>query len=476
MSTEQIRNARRRLALRLRERSVKLETIKAARNLEAAVVRIAGEARAAAVVIIDDECPGHRQSPWLQKLAEQLRDLHDRRWPRLVCVTRKPQTAGMARSPGYPMIWHFVKWDEKHRWIDSAVRLALDLADQITQEDTGIAVLPPPQGPEIVGENEVFLRAIDRLEKAIGSPCGLVTGEVGAGKIFLIRALWGRRKQEGRMVVLPCGSFFKDYYVGGILRRFGGGRESIDQLRPYLVEADGGLLVLHHVERLPTALQEELAVRLETAAGNRDEPRLLSGIDSDRLDEQVVTVIGTSTFEPDILLKTGRVNPDLLRRLAKHHVRIPSLTQRGPQDIRLLAEDIVARISKRMGRPLPKMDAAVVRALAGTDWPNNISDLVRTLEHAVGRCRDGRIRLSDLPGGGTMHPPRSAGGTLDSIVEEAKRAAIIRTLEQTGGDVEKAARILGRHPKRLYPIMAQLGLTTPGMARRGHGVRRKRVP
>lgn len=131
----------------------------------------------------------------------------------------------------------------------------------------------------IVGRGKCFCDAVVELARIVAGPLGFVTGEVGVGKMNLIRTLWRQIAGERQMIVLPCGTFFKDYYMGATHRRFGGGRDGIDQINRYLKEADGALLVLHHIDRLPRSLQEDLAVRLEEASTSEDGSSLLLGLD-----------------------------------------------------------------------------------------------------------------------------------------------------------------------------------------------------
>ena len=126
--------------------------------------------------------------------------------------------------------------------------------------------------------------------------------------MFIIRAIWHQLTGKRRVIVLPCGSFFKDYYVAGIRRRIAGGREAVDDLRSYLKESHRGLLVLHHVERLPTALQEELAARLASSMAGPELARRLSGVDHEGLQEYDVMIVATSTFSPELLQQTAIEN------------------------------------------------------------------------------------------------------------------------------------------------------------------------
>ncbi len=239
-------------------------------------------------------------------------------------------------------------------------------------------------------------------------------------------------------------------------------------MTPYLKEAHNGVLVLHHVEQLPTALQEELAVRLPSSVVAPGLAARVSGVDRDGLQEYDVRIIATSTLPPDVLLETGRIIPDLAAKLRKRHVRIPSLGERGPEDVRLVCEDILRRIAERQGLDgAPRMDDEVVSILTMRSWPENLSDLVSVLEYALRRCRGGTIRPTHLPK--NLPACRPSPRTLDEAVAQAQRRAIEDALEQTGGKVAEAALLLGRNEKALFRLMKTLGIPAKRSQRKPHG-------
>jgi sigma-54 dependent transcriptional regulator, acetoin dehydrogenase operon transcriptional activator AcoR len=155
------------------------------------------------------------------------------------------------------------------------------------------------------------------------------------------------------------------------------------------------------------------------------------------------------------------LNAELAVKLRKRHVQIPSLSQRGPDDLLLLCEDLLQRICarQRLNSPL-KLDQRVASILTTSEWPENISDLVRVLEYAIRQCRGNTIRVAHLPKDMLGNRPQRAAGTLDEIVADAQRTAIENALDRTGGDVAAAAKLLGRNPKGLYRLMGQLGIST----------------
>lgn len=462
LAPAQLAARRRRLARLLRARSVGLQNRRVAAD-GPSMVRFAMEARGAPVIVVDDSHTLPDKAPWLAGLVKSASDFAPQRRPRLVYVTRRTSAAGLAQALRHPLVRHYVQRDDGHQWVDAAAEAALGLAAEAQAE--AAAVAPAPSAPataEIIGASPPFREAVEGVSRLLRSPYGLVTGRPGVGKLFLIRTLWRQMRGKERVMILACGSFFKDYYIAGSRRRFGGGREALDQLAPFLGEADGGLLVLHHVEQLPTAVQEELAARMDFAAdGPQDTVRFLN-FDKEGIVEYDVRLVATSTSEPERLARTGRLIPDLVRALRKRHVRIPSLAERGPEDMRLLCEGLLERIARHEGQAGgPHVDRAVLKALVRAEWPNNLTDLLRVLEKAARAARGGTIRRQHLPKG----LPAAGGGedvlTLDEITAQAQRAAIQNALEQTGGNVAQAAALLGRNKHALYRLMGRLRMT-PG--------------
>jgi len=471
LTPKQLTAKRRRMRERLRAHGVELQALAVGKNRKTLIDRLVIEARSAAIVTLDDEHAIPSEAPWLAELTEEVMDLVEPSRPRVVYVTSGTGVAGQLQASQHPIVSAWIKRGDGNLWVDAVVEAVLDLAEQFQ------AITPQPAAapiiPDIVGDSPCFREALADLEEIMRSPYGMITGEPGTGKMFLIRSVWRQIAGDVRPIILPCGSFYKDYYVAGGRRRYGGGREAIDQLTPYLDEADKGLLVLHRVEELPTAVQEELAVRLPPSTGRSETATRLVGVDREGLVERDVKIIATSESPPELLEQTGRVIPDFLAKLRKRHVRIPSLAQRGQEDTRMICEDIMQRISLSKGLTPPvRMGAAVARKLSRAVWPNNTSDLIAVLEHAVRRCKGRMITMQHLPKGIADLSRRGRPATLPDIVAQAQKAAIQNALGQTAGSVPKAAGLLGVSRYALYRLMPKLGLPTGPKPRQRHGSRR----
>jgi len=458
---------RRRLAGLLRKAGIELANLRLGRNLPLTVSRLVAQ-EPPVIVALDDAHDLVDDAPWLAEMTGESAGLAPRRQPRVIYVTAAASAAGLAQALRHPLVRHYVRRDDKGRWVGDVALVVGDLLEQAEAIVAGELAPAPAGHAGIVGTSACFREAVEDLIGVLQSPCGLVSGEPGVGKMFLVRALWEQLCPQERMIVLPCGSFFKDYYLAGSRRRYGGGREAVDQLRPFLDEAQDGLLVLHQVQQLPTAVQEDLAARMACFSGDCDHPLRLRGVDRQGLQEADVRIVATSNFPPDLLARTGRLIPELADKLRKRHVRVPSLAERGPQDVELLCHSLLRQIClsqarlrtpPRQGRTiLPRIEPEVLRKLAHTPWPGNVADLLRVLEHAVRRCRGGAIRLEHLPRELVLGPAAGTA-TLDEIVAQAQKTAIDAALLQTGGDVGRAADLLGRIRHALYRLMGKLGLT-----------------
>jgi two-component system response regulator AtoC len=117
-------------------------------------------------------------------------------------------------------------------------------------------------------------------------------------------------------------------------------------------------------------------------------------------------------------------------------------------------------------------------------WPGNIRELENVIERCVLLADDSTIRLRDLPpevrasvgssGAEAAETGGDAGddgdegddvGGLKAQVKEAtvrlERELIVKALQQTGGNVTQAARLLKISRKSLQIKMKELGLREP---------------
>lgn len=168
-----------------------------------------------------------------------------------------------------------------------------------------------------------------------------------------------------------------------------------------------------------------------------------------------VRVLATTHRPLEELVREGRFDDRLMRRLQVVRIRVPSLRER-PGDIPLLAEHFLTRHGAA-GATISPGAAAVLQAGA---WPGN----VRQLEHAM------RDLAQRLPGGAeTVVEPEQLPADLLSekpsthaqahYPAEDRRTVLLRALSSHGGNRTAAARALGIGRATFYRWWREEGLS-----------------
>ena len=186
-------------------------------------------------------------------------------------------------------------------------------------------------------------------------------------------------------------------------------------------------------------------------------------------------------------------------------IHLPPLRERR-EDIPLLVDHFLARFNERLKKQVTGAEPEAIDRLISHQWPGNIRELENVIERTILFCEGPLIRLADLPGelGGTPHPampgpvpeerapsapsttsssgalpaqatppaPPPAAVTVPPVGEEVgslkeavraetervERELIQRALDETGGNVTKAARKLQISRKSLQTKMKEFGL------------------
>ena len=179
-----------------------------------------------------------------------------------------------------------------------------------------------------------------------------------------------------------------------------------------------------------------------------------------------VRVIATTNRDLTRCVAQGEFREDLFYRLNVFPIVNPPLRERK-SDIPILAEHFVNRFSRQHGVRIKRISAAAKKSLAEHNWPGNVRELQNSIERAVIMSEMGDVieprSLGLIPmaptepeeakGGHAAHHPLNGAGVSSHNVEsngagaflsmeELEREHIIRSLEVTGGNRSRAARLL----------------------------------
>ena len=283
----------------------------------------------------------------------------------------------------------------------------------------------------------------------------LIEGPSGSGKELFARAihnLSGRRERP--LVVVNCGALPDTLLESELFGYLAGAFTDARRDKPGRIAlAEGGTLFLDEVADMSPALQ----VRLLRVLQQREyEP--LGATAPLKADVRVIAATNKKLAD---LARNGTFREDLFYRLNVLKIELPPLAERR-EDIPLLVERFLERLSLRQGRPVPRVSEEVLALLLRYDFPGNVRELENILEHGFVLCREGEIRRESLPPEflraveGKDAPPAPPGS-----LEEAEARLIREALSRHGGHRARAAADLHIHPSTLWRKMKRRAIRYP---------------
>ena len=282
----------------------------------------------------------------------------------------------------------------------------------------------------------------------------LITGETGTGKELIAKAIhMNSPRKEAPLVQVNCAAI-PDTLIESELfgHEKGAFTGALQQRRGRFEEANSGTIFLDEAGELSAAAQVKL---LRVLQEKRFQP-----LGSSRVINVNVRIVAATNrnLEQDILAE--RFRADLFYRLNVFPVYLPPLRERG-SDIILLADHFILKYSKEMGKQVKKISTAAIEVFLSHKWPGNVRELENCIERAVLLSNSDTIEIAHLPP--SLHvtetkQEKKERGKLSSVVEAQERALIIDTLEATGGNQTKTAKMLGTTKRIVQYKITKLGI------------------
>lgn len=312
---------------------------------------------------------------------------------------------------------------------------------------------------EIIGRSQRMQDLYARIIKVAGTPSSvLVTGESGTGKELVARAIHRLSSRSGGPFIrVNCGALAEGVLESELFgHERGAFTGAVRQRRGRFELADGGTLFLDEIGEISPATQVKLLRVLQDRTFERVGGEKTIGVD--------VRVVAATNRDLKRAVQDGIFREDLFYRLHVIPIELPALRERR-EDVALLCEHFLDRLSRRMTRKRPTLTAGALKLLEQYDWPGNVRELENVLERAFVLCDGGEIRVEDLPFG-TLEESHSqwlpAGVVpLREAVELLERELLRRAMVESEGVKLEAARKLGLKPSVLYYKLEKYGLSTP---------------
>jgi two-component system nitrogen regulation response regulator GlnG len=362
---------------------------------------------------------------------------------------------------------------------------------RLMKEPTLLKGAPPGTPPTDERSNVLMGRspAMAEVYKAIGRVAGqevivLILGESGTGKELVARAIYQHSKRADKpFLAINCAAIPENLLESELFGHERGAFTGADRRRVGKFEqCNGGTLFLDEIGdmALPTqakmlrVLQEQ---RFERVGGNET-------VSTD------VRLIAATNRDLKALVNEGRFRPDLYYRLSVFTVNLPSLHERGEEDMHTLVRHYLRHFNRELGKDVREVAPAVMKAFQSYPWPGNIRELQGVLKQALLQTTGSVLVPSFLPeplrtaagagsetASGNDLPALTAyirdrlkGDPTDLYAEAVRRLEIVllpMVMAHCNNSQVKAAQVLGINRRTLRNKLRELGLLSARQADEG---------
>ena len=304
---------------------------------------------------------------------------------------------------------------------------------------------------DIKGKNSMLQEQI-RLAKVAAKTTSkiLIVGESGTGKELFAQAVHNFSQRSNQpFIAISCAAIPRDLieseffgYKGGA---FTGARQN--GMMGKFELANKGTLFLDEINSLPLELQSKLLRALQ-------QNKIMKLGDTSAIPVDV-RVISASNIDLLNEIKNNNFREDLYYRLNVIELFIPPLRIRI-DDLEMLISHILERRCRAMGIRKPKISQGVLEIMMAYSWPGNIRELENCIERALLLSQGKTICKAHL----SMRSTEELNSSEPSPVSLRKSSKVLieAALKKNGGNVTKAARMLGISRPTLYRKMKEFGL------------------
>lgn len=277
--------------------------------------------------------------------------------------------------------------------------------------ETGSRTAALPHSPAHGMRSPTWIHAYGEVMESLTHCRALVVvGEPGSGRLSVLKDAFSSQNPTAPIVVVDVA------------------HQTACSTPPPAPGDDGGLLILRHIDTRDGPVSPTLRSAIDdaTAAGY---------------------VLAATASPPRDATATTR---DGLFGLFEHSVTLPPLRLRSPD-----LEPLVHRMLKGLApQRTTRISPQAMRIIAAYSWPQNLTQLHFALEAALRRRPVGEIQPEDLPGF-----CRTTAHRVLTTLEVTERDAIVRVLDECGGNRVRAAQALGMSRSSIYRKIHSYGIT-----------------
>jgi len=171
-------------------------------------------------------------------------------------------------------------------------------------------------------------------------------------------------------------------------------------------------------------------------------------------------IVAATNANIEAALVNGAFREDLYYRISVVSISLPPLRERG-DDVLLLANLFLKRYATEFKKRVRCFSAEAIPHLQAYEWPGNVRELENKIKRAVVMCDGQTIEPGDLGFAAVEQLSVSLGELENCNLKEAKalleKSLLAKSLEQSQGNIARAAKVLGVSRPTFYDLMRKHG-------------------
>ncbi len=278
----------------------------------------------------------------------------------------------------------------------------------------------------------------------------LIQGETGTGKDLLARTIHEySQRRDKPFVKISCASIPDTLLESELFGYKKGAFTGALRDKPGKLEiCNGGTIYLDEVADMPPHLQVKLLRVVEEREFEK-----LGDTKTVKVDVRIIAATNKNLEEE---VRKGKFREDLYYRLNVLSIELPPLRERK-EDIPLLIEHFIDLLNKKRGKDVIGIDEEALQILCAYHWPGNIRELQNVMEYIFVHINTRIITVDHLP---PYLKKRKESDLRLGTLAEMEEELIRKALKETGGNKNKAAKILGIPRTTLWRKMKKYGIYT----------------
>ena len=243
---------------------------------------------------------------------------------------------------------------------------------------------------EIIGESEAINNVTQIIERVKDNKATIfISGESGTGKELVARSIhYNGKFSRAPFIAVNCGgipeNLLESELFGYVKGAFTGAN---DNREGFFQAANGGTIFLDEIGNASLAVQSRLLRVLQ-----EKEVVKVGSRKSEKIDVRVIAATNNNLRE---MIAKETFREDLFYRLSVFPLIWPALAER-PEDILPLADFLLAKQTKKMGRTAAQWSSEAKQQLLAYHWPGNVRELDNIIQRALILQSGPQIRSEDL--------------------------------------------------------------------------------